>query len=48
MAQLYEGDCMCRAVGYVVEAEPVNERICHCCSFQKEVGAVFNARLRSA
>lgn len=45
MAQLYEGGCMCGAVRYVVEAAPLNERICHCRSCQKAVGAAFNARL---
>ncbi|MCA0277479.1 MAG: GFA family protein [Proteobacteria bacterium] len=45
MAQRYEGGCMCGAVRYVAEGVPVNERICHCRSCQKAVGAAFNARL---
>ena len=36
---------MCGAVRYFVEAAPMNERICHCRSCQKAVGAAFNARL---
>ncbi|CAN7421670.1 GFA family protein [Aminobacter sp. LjRoot7] len=45
MAQRYQGGCMCGAVRYAVEAEPLNERVCHCRSCQKAIGAAFNARL---
>ena len=45
MTQRYEGGCMCGAVRYVVDAEPLNERVCHGRSCQKAAGAAFNARL---
>ncbi|WP_269930107.1 GFA family protein [Aminobacter sp. HY435] len=45
MSMQYEGGCMCGAVRYVAVGAPVNERICHCHSCQKAIGAAFNARL---
>jgi hypothetical protein len=32
-------------VRYRAEAEPINERICHCRKCQKAIGAAFNARV---
>ena len=45
MKKLYEGGCLCGAVRYVAEGEPVNERVCHCHLCQKAIGAAFNARI---
>jgi hypothetical protein len=36
---------LCKAVRYTAEAEPLNERICHCRICQKAIGAAFNARV---
>ncbi len=41
----FQGSCLCSAVRYAAEAEPIFAGVCHCTNCQKQTGSAFSCEV---